>query len=132
MTTKNNQEKNESNKLLFKKIKELIIDECFEESENLIRKAIMEFPHAPEPHNLYGILLEKTDEHSTAMKHFRIALELDTMYLPARHNLEYYGTFFSKGKCAYDESDCIDEEENVDNYKVSYDNRGIGHIIRRD
>lgn len=117
---------------MFIKIKALIISDHFEVAENLIRTAIMTFPHAPEPHNLFGILLEKMDEHSMAMKHFRIALELDPMYLPARHNLECYGTFFSKGNCAYDETDCVNEVSDDDDYKVNYDKRGIGHIIRRE
>lgn len=129
---KDYQEVNDKEKLLLK-IKSLIRSDHFEEGENLIRTAIMAYPHAPEPHNLFGILLEKMDEHSMAMKHFRIALELDPMYLPARHNLECYGTFFSKGSCAYDEADCITDGSNDDDdYKVNYDKNGIGHIIRRE
>lgn len=87
-------------------------------------------PHAPEPHNLLGMLLENEGDHLLAMKHFRAAWALDPTYLPARHNLEVYGTFFSNGVGAYDEDDCsVLEEKNK--YLVEYDDIKIGHIVRR-
>jgi hypothetical protein len=88
-------------------------------------------PHAPEPHNLLGMLLENQGDHLLAMKHFRAAWALEPTYLPARYNLEVYGTFFSKGAGAYDEEDCpVLEEKN--NYMVEYDNNKNGHIVRRN
>ena len=72
----------------------------------LICEAMGKFPNAPEPHNLLGIVLEKEGNHADAMKHFRAAYALDPTYIPARQNLETYGTFYACGKCAFDESDC--------------------------
>lgn len=82
-------------------MKEKEYDACF----GLICETMERYPDAPHPHNLLGILLEKSGNHSLAMKHFRAAWALDPTYLPARHNLENYGTFYSRGGCAYDESD---------------------------
>ena len=76
----------------------------------MICKAMGEFPNAPEPHNLFGIVLEKEGDHAGAMKHFRAAYALDPNYIPARQNLETYGTFYAGGKCAFDESDCPKRE----------------------
>ena len=102
------------------------------ESEQLLEVAIGKYPHDPEPHNLYGILFEKKFDHNMAMKHFRAAWDLDPTYLPARHNLEHFGTFISRGNCAYEDSDCVQEEnEKVGDYKIVYDARDIGHINRR-
>ena len=39
----------------------------------MICKAMGEFPNAPQPHNLFGIVLEKEGDHVGAMKHFRAA-----------------------------------------------------------
>lgn len=119
----------ELNKLCFS-IRQLVEQHKYEESELLIQSAIGSHPHSPVPHNLIGILLEKKGDHLTAMKHFRAAWALDPTYLPAQHNLEHYGTFFSKGKCAYDETDCL-KEKDEDLYKVEYDEHGIGHVVRR-
>lgn len=102
-------------------------------------------PHAPEPHNLMGIVLEKQGDHTTAMKHFRAAWALDPSYKPANHNLNTYGTFFSKGHCAFDESDLTPTENNNTKFitgenpvnrmiiktQIMYDDYGIGHVVRR-
>lgn len=91
-------------------VRVLITQRDYQQCEDLIRDAMRQYPHAPEPHNLLGILLEKECNHPAAMKHFRAAWALDPTYMPARNNLDMYGTFFSTGKCAYDESDC---EKNI-------------------
>lgn len=88
--------------------------------------AMEENPHAPQPHNLLGIVLEKTGDHMTAMKHFRAAWALDPSYLPANHNLNLYGTFYSHGSCAFDESDVPPAPES--GLEIVYDERGIGHV----
>lgn len=118
---------------LCKTIRELIDVKDYEKCESMICSAMERYPHAPEPHNLIGILLEKRGDHLTAMKHFRAAWALDPTYVPARQNLDCYGTFFSSGNCAYDESDCKAEEKSEDriNYKIKYDEHGIGRIIGR-
>ena len=83
-------------------VRELISLQDYEKCESLIRSAMGKYLHAPELHNLIGILLEKEGDHLTAMKHFRAAWALDPTYIPARQNLDCYGTFYSSGKCAYD------------------------------
>ena len=95
----------------------------------MICKAMGEFPNAPQPHNLFGIVLEKEGDHVGAMKHFRAAYALDPTYMPARQNLELYGTFYSCGKCAFDESDCPKDAPSP--YVMKYDETGIGHVVRR-
>ena len=114
--------------------RDLISLQDYEKCESLIRGAMGKYPHAPEPHNLIGILLEKKRDHLTAMKHFRAAWALDPTYIPARQNLDCYGTFYSSGKCAYDESDCKVEEKagKQSSYKVEYDAHGVGHFVRRN
>ena len=49
----------------------------------MICKAMGEFSNAPQPHNLFGIVLEKEGDHVLAMKHFRAAYALDPTYTPA-------------------------------------------------
>lgn len=68
--------------------------------------AMSEFPHAAEPHNLMGIVLEQEGDHTTAMRHFRAAWELDPSYLPTRENLETCGAFPRNGRYVFDENDC--------------------------
>lgn len=77
----------------------------YEKSIKEICLLMEQFPHAPQPHNLLGVVMEKMGDHSMAMKHFRAALSLDPSYLPADYNLNTYGTLFSYGRCAFDESD---------------------------
>ena len=91
-------------------VRNLILRRSYNECEKVISDAMGKYPHAPEPHNLLGVLFEKTDDHISAMKHFRAAWALDPTYLPARHNLNLYGSFDIKGKCALDESDCLTDE----------------------
>ena len=43
---------------------------------------------APEPHNLFGILLELRGDGDSARKHYRAAYALDPTYRPASRNLE--------------------------------------------
>lgn len=66
-----------------------------EECEMLISNAMGNHPSAPEPHNLYGLILESRGKHCDAMKHFRAAWALDPTYDPARKNLDYFGDFSS-------------------------------------
>ena len=100
-----------------------------EKGEQLATEAMGKYPDAPQPHNLYGVLLEKKGDHCSAMKHFRAADALDPSYRPARQNLESFGTFFSHGRLAFDESDC--PQELSCDYVVVRDARGIGHVVRK-
>ena len=90
----------------------------YERCEEIITEAMEKFPHAAQPHNLLGILLEKRGEHLLAMRHFRAAWDLDPSYLPARQNLETFGTLYSHGSFAYDESDCWDEKQGTIDQKI--------------
>lgn len=112
-------------------VKGLIKNRNYDECLCLISDAMRNYPHAPHPHNLMGILLETKGDQLTAMKHFRAAWALDPTYLPCRINLDRYGSFFSQGPCAYDEQDCPSEGKRL-NCKVQYDEAGIGHIERQE
>lgn len=110
-------------------IRDLVLGRRYEECISPICQAMENYPHAPQPHNLLGIVLEKMGDHVTAMKHFRAAWALDPSYLPASHNLHTYGTFFSSGGCAFDESDIPPLPES--NLEIVYDDRGIGHVLSK-
>lgn len=87
-------------------VRTLLVQNEYEECEMLVSDAMCKYPHSPEPHNLFGVILEKEGDHTRAMKHFRAAWALDPTYMPARCNLDNYGNFFFRGKYAIDESDC--------------------------
>lgn len=55
--------------------------------EKKIEQAIGTYPHAPHPHNLFGILFEKRGNQVAAMNHYRAAIALEPSYKPARCNL---------------------------------------------
>ena len=101
----------------------------YEECERRIANAMSRHPHAPQPHNLMGVLFEIKNDHVAAMKHFRAAWSLDPTYLPARHNLDHFASFYPKDQCAFDENDCRVNEKKYC-VKVEYDSRGIGHVIK--
>ena len=64
-------------------------------------------PHAPEPHNLMGILLEVERDHAGAMKHFRASQDLDPTYRPALENMMDFARFDQKHpRCRFTFSDC--------------------------
>lgn len=111
-------------------IREFIKQKEYRKSESLIAEAMGKYPHAPEPHNLLGLLLEAKDDHLTAMKHFRAAWVLNPTYIPAQHNLNYFGSFYPSGNWAFDESDCPPEKKD-NNYVIEYDAHGIGHVVRK-
>jgi len=102
-------------------IRELVSEKQFDYCVDLICKAMMKYPDAPHPHNLLGIVLEKKGDHVSGMKHFLAAWALDPTYLPARYNMDTYGSFYPQGSCAYRDKDV----------KVKYDNKGISHLVRR-
>ena len=125
--------KNEINEmnLITNMVKEFIKDRKYKQCEEYIGKAMAKYPHSPEPHNLMGILFEKQNDHENAMKHFRVAWDLDSTYMPAKYNIENFGDFFSQNKkFIYDEAD-IELENKQDLCKVEYDSYGVGHVIRR-
>ena len=117
----------------------------YESGMDLVCKSMACYPHSPQPHNLLAIILEKTGNHLAAMKHFRAALALDPDYLPAKYNLRTYATFFTRGNCAFDESDItvgtsgdveiVYDSRNiahaVHRSRIEYDEHGIGHVVRK-
>ena len=109
-------------------VKQLALKGDYIGCEKHIADAMSEHPHAPQPHNLMGVLLEMRHDHMAAMKHFRAAWSLDPTYYPARHNLDNFASFYMRDKYAFDESDC--QYRNKNGYKVEYDSRGIGHVIK--
>ena len=92
----------------------------------MVCQAMADYPFAPQPHNLLGVLLEHTGDHVNAMRQFRAAMDLDPTYAPARQNLSTYGTFCSSGAVAFDECDCPGGD-----CRVEYDSRGVGRVVRR-
>lgn len=106
---------------LCEKVRELVKERNFETCMAIICEAMMKYPHAPHPHNLLGIVLEKRGDHVNGMKHFLAAWALDPTYLPARYNMDTYGSFYSSGSSAYHDSDV----------KVKYDIKGASHLVRR-
>ena len=97
--------------LLCQHIKELIKEEKLTECTLAVSEAMKKYPHAPHPHNLMGILSELEGDRLTAMKHFRAAWALDPTYMPSRINLDRYGSFYGTGPCAFDEQDCLKEND---------------------
>lgn len=85
-------------------VKRLAQKRDYNECEKLIFQAMGRFPHAPEPHNLIGVLLKQRGDHVAAMKHLRAAWALDPTYIPARHNLDSFASFM-EGDCVFDEND---------------------------
>ena len=120
----------EARQALCDKVRELIGRNSLDRCEEMILDAMGRYPHAPEPHNLLGVLLEKQGDHLLAMKHFRAAWALDPTYRPVRRNLDNYASFCAYGAAAYDESDCEDEPS-LSKVDIVYDPRGIGHVVRR-
>ena len=63
----------------------------YSEAEQYIKSAMAYDMTAPQPHNLFGILLEYRGDRLRAMKHYRAAADLDPTYLPAKNNLYRLG-----------------------------------------
>jgi hypothetical protein len=116
--------------LLCNEVRALVKREEFAECEKRIYDAMGKYPHAPEPNNLLGVLLEKQGDHLLAMKHFRAAWALDPSYRPVRQNLDRYASFYSHEAAAFDDSDVKDEPP-LANVEIVYDERGIGHVVKR-
>ena len=87
-------------------VRELVSAGDYETCRQLIVEAMRQYPHAPQPHNLFGVLLEKQGDHLMAMRHFRAAWALDPTYLPARLNLDRFGTLLSRNRCIFSEKEC--------------------------
>ena len=115
-------------------IRLLVAQRHFSEAEDEAAKAMAAAPHAAQPHNLMGIIAESRNDHVQAMKHFRAAWALDPTFLPARINMERYGSFSGQmPRPVYDETECAPSSaENRPAYRIEYDKHGIGHVIKED
>lgn len=109
-------------------VRELISQNNIEESYALVTNAMGKHPHAPQPHNLIGVLLEKEGNHTSAMKHFRAAWALEPTYIPARYNLDRFASFYAVGGPAFDEYDC--PEDAIKGCDIKYNEKGISHMGR--
>ena len=93
---------------LCREIKEDILTDKYRECEEMLARMMFLYPHAPEPHNFFGIILEKKGQHTLAMKHFRASADLDPTFTPAVKNLETFGNFYGERRVfAFDRQDCI-------------------------
>lgn len=117
-------------KELCRRVKEQIENGDEKDAYAGIVQAMEECPDSGIPHNLMGIWKENQGDHPGAMKHFRAAWALEPTFVPARWNLDVYGRDDS-GKCAYTDED-VPEEQEKPGYKWVYDEKGIGHMVRRD
>ena len=109
-------------------IRELVGAGKLDEAQAYAGSAMAVFPDAPQPHNLYAIVLEEKGNHIQAMKHFRAAWTLDPSYLPARHNIEQFDTFAGESKFAFDEADCMPHQKRS---RLEGEPKGLGRLFRK-
>jgi len=104
----------------------------YSKAEENIKRAMLQRPHSPEAHNLYGILAELESDGSLARKHYRAAYALDPTYKPAARNLERIATFeyylYNK-KIDYGDQPEV-EPENP--YIVVYDSNHVGRLCKKE
>ncbi len=112
-----------------KTVRDLLEAGAYEEGEKKIIEAMQNYPHAPEPHNLYGILLEMKKDHAMAMRHFRAGWALDPSCEPVNVNLYNFGTFSRDKKFAYTEEDC--PKEPITPVEIKFDANGVGHTVKQ-
>ena len=124
-----NQKENKSMAELCSIVRRLSNEKKYEDCKSIIAHAMMSYPSSPEPHNLFGIVLEKTGQHMLAMNHFRAAWALDPTYEPAIENLNSLGSPLSYGRLAYDINDCRGSSDS--DISIEYDSYGVGHVVRR-
>ena len=115
-------------------IRALVAQRHFSEAEAEAAQAMAAAPHDAQPHNLMGIIAESRNDHVQAMKHFRAAWALDPTDRPARINMERYGSFSGQmPRPGDDETECApDPAESRPAYRIEYDAKGIGHVIREE
>lgn len=107
------------------RVRALVQENHMCEAEAAAAKAMADAPHEAQPHNLMGIIMERENDPIQAMKHFRAACALDPTFVPARINMERYGSFsFTMPRPAYDEADCP-QEANVQKCRMDTDGRDV-------
>lgn len=113
------------------RVKKEIENGNYETAFQFITDSMKNYPNSGVPHNLMGILEEYRRNHIGAMKHFRAAWALEPTLLSARWNLDVFGTDSRRMKCAFLDED-VPEEQDKTQYKWVYDEKGIGHLVRRE
>lgn len=103
------------------------------QAESVAAQAMARAPREAQPHNLMGIILESEHDHVHAMNHFRAAWALNPAFIPARVNMERYGSFDGqRPRPAYDEADCAAAMAGINSgCRIEYDARGVGRMARR-
>lgn len=101
-------------------------------AEENIKKAMIENPHSPSVHNLYGILEELLKEDNLAHKHYRAAYALDPTYKPASRNLERITAFEVRNSKKHIDFGDEPEDEEDTIYIIEYDQNHVGHLRKKD
>ena len=114
-------------KLLCEDVRKEIKNCKLQEAKKIIAESMQEYPDSAVPHNLMGILLEVSGRHPQAMKHLRAAWALDPTFIPARCNMENFGSFHYKRTYVYTEEECPNEIKKT-KYQIVLDENGVGHF----
>jgi DNA-binding response OmpR family regulator len=72
----------------FELAKEHVAKQELKAAESVARRAVSLDPERPEAFNLLGASFELRHNINEALKHYRIALDVDATYVPARKNLD--------------------------------------------
>lgn len=96
-----------------------------------IYSAMLENDHAPEVHNLLGILSELKGDLILAGNHYRVAYVFDPTYKPSCRNLERITSYFYKLEMDnIDYGDKPEKEENLLHF-IKYGSNNIGHLMKK-
>jgi len=102
----------------------------YEVAREYIYKVMVIDDSAPQIHNLLGILYELNKNIDLAQRHYSAAYSLNTTFSPAINNLERVSDFSYKYN-TYD-IDYGTNREYVESqiYKVVYDEKNIGKLVK--
>lgn len=109
------------------RVKKELEEYNYDEAREEITEAMKLFPDSAVPHNLMGIWYEKQYCHIEGMKHFRAAWDLDPTFIPARYNMNSFGSFEGKKICFYLDEECENEIVKPKK-KFVFDELGIAHM----
>ncbi|WP_028044343.1 hypothetical protein [Candidatus Stoquefichus massiliensis] len=94
-----------------------LLQDSPQQCEMKIIQLLMQYPDAPQPQNLLGIIAETKNNKILAMKHYRAAWALAPDYRPARANIdrlvdmEYHRKYYFHDQ---DVEDMIDKKKQRD------------------
>jgi tetratricopeptide (TPR) repeat protein len=108
-----------------------LLEKDYDTAQEYVKHAMIENYHAPEVHNLFGILAEFKGDLSLAGKHFRAAYALDPTYKPASRNLERITSLYYRMQKTNPDFGDKPEEEEIIPYVIKYDDKNIGHLIKK-